>query len=127
VGYDVEFIQVPLPPDLEPPIPAQTARSLVENAIPFEDPQAVQNELLKLEGCKAGAENTVDFLGRGLNYARLIVRDKTVHVENNCGAPELLKLYNQLAEKYPSLLIYDLQNKQLHNADSFKQWWQKPL
>ncbi len=127
MGYNVEFIQVPLPPDLEPPIQAQTARSLMENALPFEDPHAVQKVLLNMEGCKPGPENSIDFLGRGLNYARLTIHEKTVHVENNCGAPELLKLFNHVADKYPSLMIYDLQNKQLHNANSFTQWWQKPL
>ena len=83
--------------------------------------------MLNIEGCKPGPDDSIDFLGRGLNYAHLVIREKAVHVENNCGAPELLKLFNQLAAKFPSLMIYDLQNKQLHDADSFKHWWQKPL
>ena len=127
MGYDVEFLQIPVPPGLNFPVAAETAKSLRSNVISFDDVERLRAELHSLEGCRPGPKKTVDYLGRGLNYARLTVKKNRIHVENNASVPELLKIYRQLAEKYPTLVILDLQNQQLHDADSFSRWWAKPL
>lgn len=127
MGYDVEFLQIPVPPGLGFPVAAETAISLRSNAVPFDDIEALRAELHGIEGCRPGPGKSVNFLGRGLNYARLTVRKNHIHVENDASVPELLKIYRQLSEKYPTLVILDLQSQQLHDADSFSRWWAKPL
>lgn len=127
MSYDVQFIQVSAPKGTSFPVESKKAGQLVEKAKPFEQPDAIRKLLLEIEGTKPGPADAVDFMGRGLNYARLFVKDKAVHIENSCGAPELLKLYNKLLGAFPDLLILDLQNNQLHNADSFTEWWSRPL
>ncbi len=127
MGYNVEFLQIPVPPGMTFPVSAETAKSLKSNAIPFDDLESLRSEIQQMEGCRPGPEKSVDFLGRGLNYARLTIKKNRIHVENNASVPELLKIYRQLSEKYPTLIILDLQSRQLHNADSFSKWWAKPL
>jgi hypothetical protein len=127
VGYDVHFVQVAVPKDTVFPVEPKSAGRLVKKADPFADLKAVQNVLLKIEGARPGPKGAVDYLGRGLSYARLTVQKDAIHVENNCSAGDLLKIFGQLLEEYPSLLILDLQSRQLHNADSYKSWWSKPL
>ncbi|NLX12221.1 MAG: hypothetical protein GXY44_01015 [Phycisphaerales bacterium] len=127
MGYDVEFLQIPVPPGLSFPVVAETAQSLRHNAISFDDVECLRTELHNIKGCRPGPDQTVDFFGRGLNYARLTISRNRIHVENNASVPELLKIYRQLTEKYPTLVILDLQSHQLHDADSFSKWWAKPL
>jgi hypothetical protein len=127
VGYDVRFVQVAAPKDAVFPVGAEPAGRLVKKAVSFADPGAVQKMLLKIEGTRPGPEGTVDYLGRGLSYARLTAKKDAIHVENNCSAGDLLKIFDQLLEEFPLLLILDLQSKQLHNADSYRAWWSKPL
>ena len=127
MGYDVEFLQIPVPPGITFPVAAETAKSLRGNAIPFDDVESLRAELLNIEGCRPGPAKTVDFFGRGLNYARFTVKKNRIHVENNASIPELLKIYRGLSDKYPTMVILDTQSQQLHDADSFSKWWAKPL
>jgi hypothetical protein len=127
VGYDVDFIQIPRPSDLTFPVEPAQARELLRQAAPITEEAVVREALLKLTGCKPGPNDTIDFLGRGLSYARLSILNDRIHVENNCSANELLKVHGQLNELLPGLLIYDLQSRQLHSAESFAAWWAKPL
>src|SRR5688572_6806433 len=120
-------MQIPVPADTSFPIDEARAQTLLKNRQKFNDLKAVRELLLKIEGCRWGPEESVDFLGRGLSYARLFVKDDMIHIENNCGAKELLKIYGELVKTFPDLLIFDLQSKQLHNAASFEQWWSRPL
>ena len=71
--------------------------------------------------------DAIDFLGRGIRYARFLVHPDAIHVENNCNARDLLMIYDHLLKHYPKLLILDLQSKDVHNGASFLQWWSKPL
>lgn len=124
MSYDVEFVQIPLGPEMKPPVAAET---LLDEAMPFDDAGAIRTMLIEMDGCKPGPDDSIDFMGRGLNYARFKFNPKAIYVENNCGAPELLKIYEQLLERFPTLLIHDLQSGKLHNTESFRQWWQRPL
>jgi hypothetical protein len=127
VGYDVSFVQIAAPTGTVFPLEPKTAAKLVGKAAPFADPDAVRKTLLKIEGTRPGPKDAIDYLGRGLSYARLTVRKDAIHVENNCSAADLLKIFGQLVKEYPSLLILDLQSNQIHNASSYKAWWSKPL
>jgi len=127
VGYDVQFVQIPATVKVSFPVDADRAKVLLEKAQGLEDPDAVRSALLELEGCRPGPGDAVDYLGPGLNYARLFVRNDVVHVENNCSARELLKIYGKVVALQPALLILDLQSRQLHNAESYREWWSRPL
>jgi hypothetical protein len=127
VGYDVEFIQLAVPPETAFPVEPKQAAKLVKKAAAFADPEQVKATLLKMEGCRPGPKGTVDYLGKGLSYARLSPKKDCIHVENNCSAADLLKILAQLQKLYPSLVIVDLQSRQLHTAESYKAWWAKPL
>lgn len=127
MGYDVEFIQVPPAPGLTFPVEAGQAPDLLGRALPITDPAAVRETLLSVQGCRPGPGDSIDFVGRGLSYARFFIQADRIHVENNCSANELLKVHDRLSQLLPGLLIYDLQSRQLHNAESFAAWWAKPL
>jgi hypothetical protein len=127
VGYDVDFIQIPSQPALTFPVEPGRAQRLPQQALPITDPVAVREALLNVKGSKPGPDNSIDFVGRGLSYARFSIRTDRIHVENNCSPNELLKVHSRLSELIPGLLIYDLQSRQLHNAESFAAWWAKPL
>ena len=127
MGYDVEFIQLTVPPETAFPVEAKQAAKMIKKAAPFADPEAVKTALLKMEGCRPGPTGTIDYLGKGLSYARLSPKKDCIHVENNCSAADLLKILAQLQKLYPTLLVVDLQNRQLHTAESYKAWWAKPL
>ena len=127
MGYDLEFIQVPTPPGTKFPVDEDRAADFITHALSFDDPGEVRAMLLDYDGTRQGSEDAIDYLGSGMSYARIFVRSKTLFVENNCGAKELLGLYEALAGMFPSLLIYDLQSKQLHDSDSYMAWWSRPL
>ncbi len=127
MSYDVQFIRVPVPAKTTFPVEADRAKGLLKKAQPIGDPKAVRTGLLALEGCRAGSDKAVDFMGKGLSYARLFVKAEGVHVENNCGPRDLLKMYREIRDMCPDLLILDLQSGQLHDADSFQKWWSRPL
>jgi hypothetical protein len=123
----MEFVQVTVAPEAAFPIAPALASGLLANAEAFEARKAVRTALLELDGAKEGPDDTVDYLGKGLNYARLCVTKKAIHVDNSLNASELLKIYRKLLEHYPSLLILDLQSGQLHSAASYADWWSRPL
>jgi hypothetical protein len=127
LGYNVEFIQIPPQPGVTFPIGAGQSETLVRQAMPLADSAAVREALLDMEGCKPALDDGIDFVGRGLSYARFFVRRDRIHVENNCSAGELIKVHTRLAELLPGLLIFDLQSRKLHDAASFAAWWAKPL
>lgn len=127
MGYDVDFVHIPVSSKVSFPVEAEAAKDLRIQAVVFDAPEAVRILLLKIEGCRAGEGGAVDYVGRGLSYARLSAGKDAIHVENNAGARDLLKIYGRLAEAYPALLILDLQSGRLHNAASFEEWWSKPL
>lgn len=127
MGYDVELIPLNLPKDTRFPVEPKTARKLLDQAGPFADMAAVRSATLKIPGCKPGPDNSVDFLGSGLSYARLTIKPAAIHVENNCGAKDLLRIHEALRESIGPMYILDLQSKQLHSPESFKEWWSRPL
>lgn len=127
MGYDVEFIQVPTPKGTKFPVDEVRAADFIANALTFDDPGYVRELLLDYDDTRPGPEDSIDYLGSGMSYARIFVRAKAIFVENNCSARELLGIYESLAGTFPSLLIYDLQSKQLHDSDSYMAWWNKPL
>ncbi len=126
MGYDVELITMKPPPGTSFPLDAQAAEKLVASVQPL-DQAVVRAVLLGIPGSKPGPQNAVDYLGSGLAYARLTVKDTLVHVENNCGPKDLLKIQAALAARLGPVFIRDLQSGQLHDADSFTRWWSKPL
>jgi hypothetical protein len=123
----VEFVLIPAPPKRPFPVDAAEAERLLASAAGIGDPAKVREALLKVKGCRPGPADSVDYVGAGLSYARLFVRDKAIHVENNCGPRDLLKLYEALRKTHPGLLILDVQSRQLHTAESLREWWAKPL
>jgi len=127
VGYDIQLIQVPVPSEITFPIDESAAKEYLANPILFDDLEAVKVKLLEIDGTRPGPENSIDYFGQGLNYARFRIDKEAIHMENNCGARELLKMYHHVLKSYPTLLIYDLQSKQLHSAISFEEWWSRPL
>ena len=127
MGYDVHFIQVPTPPGICFPVAADKTDKLLAGAVPFQDLGSLRASLLKIDGCRRGSGDAIDYLGKGLSYARLVVRKDAIHVENNCSAGELIKIYKHLVEAYPPLVILDLQSRQVHDADSLMAWWSRPL
>jgi hypothetical protein len=127
MGYDVQFIQIPVPSDITFPINANDVEDLLSSPISFDNPKKTKKKLLELQGTRPGPEEAIDYIGNGMNYARLFLKNEAIHVENNCGAKELLKIYHHLLKVYPALLIYDLQSKQLHSAISYEEWWSRPL
>ena len=118
MGYDVEFIQLTVPSGTAFPVEPKLAARLLKSAASFSDPESVKASLLELEGCRPGPKGTVDYLGKGLSYARIFARKDVVHVENNCSAADLLKILGHLQKNYPKLLILDMQSRQLHTAES---------
>lgn len=127
MGYDLEFVQIPQPAGLSFPLGGPHAEALISQATPIADPAPVRAALLKVPGCRPGPGDAVDYLGRGLSYARFTIQANRVHVENNCSASELLKVHAQLAAALPGLLIHDLQSRQLHTPESYAAWWARPL
>ena len=127
MGYNVEFIQVPQQPGASFPVGSARAEALVRLATPIADPVAVRDAVLNVKGCKPGPGEAIDFVGRGLSYARFYILKDRIRVENNCSPGELIKVHGQLADLLPGLLIFDLQSRQLHDAASFAAWWAKPL
>ncbi len=106
---------------------AAQAEVLVRLATPIVDPVAVRDAILNVRGCRPGPGEAIDFVGRGLSYARFYILKDRVRVENNCSPGELIKVHGQIAYLLPGLLIFDLQSRQLHDAASFAAWWAKPL
>ena len=127
MGYDVEFIRVSAPCEMTFSAGADESKALLSRAKPFEDAEGVRSQLLDIEGCRPGPDDSIDYVGSGLSYARLTVKATAIHVENNCGSRDLLKVFNALAKSFPALLIVDLQSGQLHDAASFEKWWNRPL
>ena len=127
MGYDVEFVQIRLSSKVVFPVDAAEGKKLRARAASFNDPNAVRKALLEIPGCRPGPGEAIDYVGRGLNCARLSIRQDAIHVENNCNARELLKLHEVLTRSYPDLLLVDLQSQQLHSAASFAEWWSRPL
>ncbi len=127
MGYDVEFVQVAVAKGTSFPVAADAAGKLLKKAVPFKDPAAVTKSLAGLEGAKPGPAGAVDYLAKGLSYARFTVLADRVHVENNLNCSELLRVYEKLQARYPTMLILDVQSGQLHDAASYKEWWSKPL
>jgi len=109
------------------PVDEVRAADFIANALTFDDPGYVRELLLDDDGTRPGPEDSIDYLGSGMSYARIFVRANAIFVENNCSARELLGIYESLTGAFPSLLIYDLQSKQLHDSDSYTTWWNKPL
>lgn len=127
MGYDVDLIRAQVPTGTRFPVPADRSRDLIDRAEPLDDPAAVRSALLAVPGARPGPGDTVDYLGRGLSYARFEVRPDRIHVENNCGARDLLAVYDALRKLLPDLLILDLQSGDLHDRESFSAWWSRPL
>jgi hypothetical protein len=127
VGYDVEFIQLPMSEKVTFPVSATEAARLRQKAVPFADARKLRSALLDMRGCRPGPDDSIDFMGQGLSYARLFIRESSVHVENNCSAPELLRLHETLAACCSRLVIHDMQSGQLHDPGSFTEWWSRPL
>jgi len=127
VGYDVELVQVESPAGTHFPVPAESAKTLLKKTVPLKDPAAIIQVLSSLKGAKPGPGGAIDYLGKGLSYARFTVGKDRVHVDNNLNCAELLKVYDTLQAAVPNLLIHDLQSGQLHNAASYREWWAKPL
>ena len=127
MGYDVQFVQVPASPEATFPIDERTASGLLEQKHAFGDSAQLRKKLLGMEGTKPAPKDGIDFLGRGLSYARFFIRDDAIHVENNCSARDLLNIYHAILADHPSLLILDLQSRKLYDADSFLAWWNRPL
>jgi hypothetical protein len=127
VGYDIEFIAMARPADAGMPIEPGAAAGLIARSAATLDADAVKTTLLATPGCKPGPEGSIDYLGSGLSYARLTVRARAVHVENNCGAKDILKLQAALEKTLGPVFILDLQSRQLHDGASFAQWWARPL
>jgi hypothetical protein len=127
VGYDIEFIPMKLPPDTQFPVEPAAATELISKFAVAVDNDAAREALLKIPGCKPGPDDSIDYLGAGLSHARMGLKTKAIHVENNCGAKDLLKIQAGLAERIGPVFILDLQSGQLHDAASFAQWWAKPL
>ena len=128
MGYDVQFIQVDPSAKATFPIDGDSAEKLCAKATPFTDLNAIRETLLASDGFRPGPEaDAVDFMGKGLSYARLFVRAEAIHIENNANARDLLAIYHQLRVHSPTLVILDLQTKQLHDAKSFSAWWSRPL
>jgi hypothetical protein len=118
VGYDVEFIQVTVPANTHFPVAPDKARPLRRKASPFADPKKVQAALLKIEGCRPGPRQAVDYLGRPMSYARFSIKTDAIYVENDCNGKELVKIHEALADILPNLFNFDLQSQQLHDRSA---------
>jgi hypothetical protein len=127
MGYDVDFVQLDVPPGTALPVEGASAKKLLKGRRPLTDTVAARAALLKVQGSKPGPNDAVDYVGAGLNYARLFIRPDAIHVENNCGVRELLKIYDTLKAALPGLLILDLQSGIVHDGASLQQWWARPL
>lgn len=127
MGYDVEFVRIKVSGKVKFPVESAESGQHLQESIAFGKVADVRGLLLAIEGCREGPENTIDFMGQGLSYARLSVGRKGIHVDNNCSARELLKLFGELKKTFPELLIHDLQSNCLHTAESFTEWWSRPL
>ena len=127
MSYDIDFVQVALDKGVSCPIDAASTKKLLKKTAPFKDAAAVAKLLGGLKGAKPGPAGAIDYLAKGLSYARFTVAKDRVHVDNNLNCAEILKVYEKLKAAYPLLLIFDLQSGQLHDAASYKEWWSKPL
>ena len=127
MSYDIDFVQVTLDKDVSCPIDAVSAKTLVKKTVPFKDAAVVAKLIGGIEGAKPGPGGSIDYLAKGLSYARFTVEKDRVHVDNNLNCAEILKVYEMLKAAYPLLLIFDLQSGQLHDAASYKEWWSRPL
>jgi hypothetical protein len=104
VGYDVEFVQLAVPPETVFPVEPKQAARLLKKAAPFTDPEAVKASLLKLEGCRPGPKGAIDFLGKGLSYARIELwlgktRHEPVAAELYVQSDKLAKLARFVVDK----------------------------
>ncbi len=127
MGYDIELISLELPAGTKLPVEAGAAAKLVSKSAFALDAAAVREALLAIPGCKPGPDDGIDYLGSGLSYARMRIKPKAVHVENNCGAKDIAKIQAGLEKALGHVFIRDLQSGELHDANSFAQWWAKPL
>lgn len=127
MGYDVAFVQIDVPEGTTFPVTGSEASDLVARAEPIADIDAVKEALCQQEGCKPGPDDTIDFLGKRLGYARLRFREKDVYIENNCNAKDLLSLHEVFQPFVSGLYILDLQTGQLHDPESYRSWWARPL
>jgi hypothetical protein len=127
VGYDVELVQVESPAGTRFPTSVESAKILLKKTTPLKDPATITQILSSLKGAKPGRGGTIDYVGKGLSYARFTVGKDRVHVDNNLNCAELLKVYDTLQAAAPNLLILDLQSGQLHDSTSYREWWAKPL
>lgn len=127
MGYDIELIPLKLPSETKFPVDAAAAARHVSASAVSLEPAATREILLGIAGCRPGPDDSVDYLGSGLSYARMRVKAKAIHVENNCGPKDVLKLREALEQKLGPVFILDLQSGQLHDAESYRQWWAKPL
>ncbi len=127
MSYDVEFVKVDVPSGTPFPVSPQEADKLVKRRQALPDSGKLRKRLMELNGAKPGPDQAIDYVGNGLNYARFFVEKDRIRVENNCGVPELLKIYEALRNDCPGLAIYDIQSRQLHNAKSLLAWWSRPL
>ncbi|MBI4581472.1 MAG: hypothetical protein HY718_17350 [Planctomycetes bacterium] len=127
MGYDIELIVMnPAAGTTFPVEPAAADKLIVQAALSL-DADAVRTALLAVSGARPGPEGAVDYVGPALGYARLTVKPKAVHVDNNCSPKELLRIQAALTKAIGTVFIRDLQSRQLHDADSFMNWWTKPL
>jgi hypothetical protein len=127
VSYDVELVQLPSLEGIKFPVAKADTAKLLKKPLAFKDPKSVRELLLALSGAKAGPQDAVDYVGKGLNFARLTVKSDRVFVENNCGPRELFIIHQHLAAKFPNLVILDLQSGQVHSCKSLEEWWARPL
>lgn len=127
MSYDVELVQLPSLEGIKFPVAKADTAKLLKKPTAFKDPKAVRELLLALTGAKEGPDKAVDYMGKGLNFARLTVKPDRVFVENNCGPKELIKIHEHIAAKFPNLVIHDLQSGQLHSRKSLEEWWARPL
>ena len=127
MSYDVEFVRLGSVDGIDFPLAQAAAEKALKKPAAIGEPAAVRSWLLTLPGAKAGPGEAIDYIGQGLNYARLTVKPDRIHVENNCGPKELLKIYEHLNAKFPNLVIHDLQSGQVHTAKSLQEWWARPL
>lgn len=127
MSYDIEFVQVALDKGVSCPIDAASARKLLKKVAPFADVASIKTLISGLEGAKPGPAGTINYVAKGLSFARFTVLKDRVHVDNNLNCAETLRVYELLKADHPTLLILDLQSGQIHDATSYKEWWSKPL
>lgn len=127
MGYDVELIAMKTRPQTGFPLDQAAAERQIAAAALQLDAEQIKQILLAIPGAKPGPDDSIDYLGAGLGYARLFIKPAAVHVENNCSPKDLLKMQAALQDKLGHVFIYDLQSRQLHDVESFTKWWSQPL